>query len=181
MLVVLSILWPHSEKGGVNETVYPLGDTRSVYQGIGRQSLGMELVQGLYERRELEEVKQEAVDDTIIELATAMPVPDVPRTATATPVATRALGFTQLGQQDVVEVICSFPWPCGEAVRVATCESGLNNGAIGRAGERSLFQIHPVHFKRFDPNRLSSDVWYGTNAGYTLWSEQGWRPWSCKP
>ena len=31
------------------------------------------------------------------------------------------------------------------ALRVARCESGFNTYAVGSAGERGLFQIHPIH------------------------------------
>lgn len=79
----------------------------------------------------------------------------------------------------------------GAAIRVARCESRLNPRAIGRAGERSIFQIHPVHFWRVvrsragriyvDPRRLTDSV-YASRVAYVL-SVRGtnWRPWTCKP
>lgn len=78
------------------------------------------------------------------------------------------------------QLICSYPWDCATALRVAACESGMNPAAVGAAGERGLFQIHPVHApalgarwaQMFDP---------ATNiaVAHELYRTQGWRPWSC--
>lgn len=53
--------------------------------------------------------------------------------------------------------------------------------ALGSAGERGLFQIHPVHFARFDPGRLFQPR-YNARAAFVL-SRGGrdWTPWTCKP
>lgn len=79
------------------------------------------------------------------------------------------------------------------AYRVARCETGgtFNPRALGRAGERGWFQVHPIHFGRtvrsrvgsvyvsssrlFDP-RFNSRVAYVISSGGT-----SWRAWSCKP
>lgn len=69
------------------------------------------------------------------------------------------------------------------ALRVAECESHLYPRAIGAAGERGLFQIHPVHrswlgsrwARLFEP-RVNARVAYGMSDGGTNWSA-----WSCKP
>jgi Lysozyme like domain len=72
---------------------------------------------------------------------------------------------------------------CGPAIRVATCETGgtLNPRARGRLGERGLFQIHPVHFRTFNPRRLF-EVLYNVRAAFRL-SRGGrdWSPWTCQP
>ena len=57
----------------------------------------------------------------------------------------------------VKATICEVFGPrCGPALRVAHCETGgtFNPRARGRAGERGLFQIHPVHFGWLDETRL---------------------------
>lgn len=45
-------------------------------------------------------------------------------------------------QNDVINAICSLPWPCDQMVRVAYCESGLNPNAYNPAGYYGLFQIN---------------------------------------
>lgn len=80
--------------------------------------------------------------------------------------------------------ICEvFGSRCGPALRVAFCETGgtLNPLARGRAGERGLFQIHPVHFRWLDETRL----WlpgYNSRVAFLL-SRGGrdWSAWSCRP
>lgn len=69
-----------------------------------------------------------------------------------------------------------------KAISVARCETGgtFDNHAIGRAGERSIFQIHPVHFGWANPRRLYNDPAYATRIAYRL-SRGGtdWSAWSC--
>ena len=48
--------------------------------------------------------------------------------------------------------------------------------AVGLAGEISIWQIHPVHFGRFDTERLWK-IDYNTWAASVLWQERGWQPW----
>ena len=43
---------------------------------------------------------------------------------------------------EVVEAICSLPWPCETMVAIASCESGLWPGALNPAGYYGLFQIN---------------------------------------
>jgi hypothetical protein len=67
------------------------------------------------------------------------------------------------------------------AVRVAWCESRLDRRALGAAGERGLFQIHPVHFGWVDERRLWEPRY---NARIALRLSRGgrdWSPWTCRP
>jgi soluble lytic murein transglycosylase-like protein len=68
-------------------------------------------------------------------------------------------------------------------MRVASCETGgtFNPRAVGRAGERGLFQIHPVHFGRLDERRLFERR-YNARVAYRM-SRGGrdWSPWTCQP
>lgn len=69
----------------------------------------------------------------------------------------------------------------GAAIRVASCESHLYPRAVGAAGERGLFQIHPVHFGWLDEWRLfepayNSRIAYRMSRGGTDWSA-----WACQP
>lgn len=68
----------------------------------------------------------------------------------------------------------------GRAIRVARCESRLDPRAVGGAGERGLFQIHPVHFSWADPRRLFEPI-YNARVAYRL-SRGGtsWRAWTCR-
>lgn len=71
---------------------------------------------------------------------------------------------------------------CGPAIRVATCETGgtLDPNSRGAAGERGLFQIHPVHFGWLDERRLYEPL-FNARIAYRL-SRGGtnWRPWTCR-
>lgn len=67
-----------------------------------------------------------------------------------------------------------------QALRVARCESHLNPRAVGSAGERGLFQIHPIHFRWAKPRRLFDPRWnalvaYRLSRGGTNWSH-----WTCR-
>lgn len=84
---------------------------------------------------------------------------------------------------DIEALICStFVNDCAKALSVAWCESNYNTNVVGAAGERGLFQIHPVHIPNlspyggwdamFDP---SSNIAYA----YALYSSSGWGPWTC--
>ena len=86
--------------------------------------------------------------------------------------------------------ICQVFRPCAPALRVAACESaGWRPGerlrfytyALGAAGERGLFQIHPVHFGWLNEQRLF-DPLYNARIAYRL-SRGGtsWRHWTCRP
>jgi hypothetical protein len=80
-------------------------------------------------------------------------------------------------------MICAtFGDQCAKALSVVRCESGFNPGVVGGAGERGLFQIHPVHAPNlgayggwdamFDP---AANIAYA----YALFSGSGWGPWTC--
>lgn len=116
------------------------------------------------------------------------PTPVSPQGRTPTPAAevapdlgeydegvARTYGYTALGS-----VVAQYPWPINEAFRIVDCETGgtWNPLAVGALGERGLFQIHPIHFWRFDADRLF-DPEYNTWAAYQLYREGGWTPWSC--
>jgi hypothetical protein len=68
-----------------------------------------------------------------------------------------------------------FPaYAVNTALRIMSCESGGNPNATGGAGERGLFQIHPVHHdSTYDPygNVLAA---YRISAGGSNWSA-----WTC--
>ena len=66
-----------------------------------------------------------------------------------------------------------------KAFSVADCEQGyklsagldpyeLNLSEVGEAGEVSLWQIHPIHFWKYDRARLQSDIEYAAQATWEL-------------
>lgn len=86
-------------------------------------------------------------------------------------------------------LIVTFGDRAPTACRIAACEVGnkinpetgtFDNRLVGSAGEVSLAQVHPIHFGRYDRQRLIDDEWYVAEVMYEL-SNGGsnWRPWSC--
>jgi len=80
--------------------------------------------------------------------------------------------------------VCSVFGPrCSTAMRVVRCETGgtFSRWARGDAGERGIFQIHPVHFGWLDERRLY-ELRYNAIAAYRL-SRGGrdWSHWTCQP
>lgn len=68
------------------------------------------------------------------------------------------------------------------AMEVAAAESGGNNNATGSAGERGIFQIHPVNFRTLGvDSQALQDPFRSTEAAYKLWEESGWAPWTTAP
>lgn len=81
---------------------------------------------------------------------------------------------------DLETLICSYGWDCATALRVARCESTMNPGAVGGAGERGLFQIHPVHAPALgDRWGQLFDPAVNVQVAFEMWSTQGWGPWTC--
>jgi hypothetical protein len=108
------------------------------------------------------------------------PAPDPAPKAAASPSPMPEGGFEA--------IICSKPWPCAEAIAVASCESGLDrNGRLDgnwatNGNNYGLFQINGVHadlWPDFFENWM--DPVKNTEWAYEIWSKSGWRPWSCQP
>ena len=106
--------------------------------------------------------------------------PPVP-TRTPAPVAVAPGG----AGGDVRAIICSVPWPCEEALRVAFCESSLSPGAISPDGRNyGLMQVNIIHHARVggDVSRLLNAA-VNVAVAYQIYAAAGytWQPWSCKP
>jgi hypothetical protein len=81
------------------------------------------------------------------------------------------------------EIVCAirrtFPRDPITATCIAWRESRLDPRAVGRLGERGIFQLHPVHrawlgtrwAKMFDPVE-------NARAARDLYRQAGWAPWS---
>ncbi len=77
--------------------------------------------------------------------------------------------------------ICSYQWPCAEALAVAFCESRYDPAARNSSGAKGLWQFMPVHDWRLGPGETFYDPVVATRIAYEVWSEQGWTPWeSCR-
>lgn len=82
----------------------------------------------------------------------------------------------------IEEVVCAYPWPCAEALAVKWCESGDRWDRVGAGVNYGGFQINSVHAGRFGEFWTRwADPAYNTMMAFTIWSEQGWRPWGCRP
>lgn len=104
-------------------------------------------------------------------------------TPTATPVV-QAPEPTQAVYDGIPGLICSYSWPCAEAVSVAWCESRHQPLATGALGERGLFQLRPEYHQAradrlFGPGANLYDPYINTATAHSLWLELGWQPWSC--
>lgn len=79
-------------------------------------------------------------------------------------------------------IICSvFGDTCGKAIRIATCESGLDPHAYNRSGASGLFQIMmPMHADLFDNPEDVWDPWKNSQVAYNM-SSGGWdwSAWEC--
>jgi hypothetical protein len=86
-------------------------------------------------------------------------------------------------------IVCSFPWPCEEAIAVAACESGVDaNGRLDGNWAHSstgygLFQINAVHAWRWpDFWEAWMDPYKNTAWAYEIWLDWGgWSAWTCQP
>lgn len=100
------------------------------------------------------------------------------------------LGTPAAPNLDLPALICAYAWPCDEALRVvygsATCPNGESGGKLDAVSDDGQnlgpFQLNVVHAGRVggDPGRLL-DPATNVRIAFELYSEQGWRPWACKP
>jgi len=110
------------------------------------------------------------------------PVPEPTPAPPAAPPAPTAIPFPQLSKAEIQTLVCTYPWPCEQALKVMWCESGGKPWAIGRGANYGLYQINHVHARRIPDfwtawmNPAKNIEW-----GYALWARQGWKPWACRP
>ena len=84
----------------------------------------------------------------------------------------------------IENMICAaFGDQCSKALSVVHCESRFNPGTVGAAGDRGLFQIHPVHIPYLSDRGMSWEAMFdpASNIAYAhdLYSRSGWGPWTC--
>jgi len=86
------------------------------------------------------------------------------------------------GYTDIEAIICSYPWPCHEALAVAWCESRFDPQAIG-GDNYGLFQVNAVHAGRVRGDlRSLLEPHTNTRVAYAIYIDNaGWGPWACQP
>lgn len=93
----------------------------------------------------------------------------------------------RLTLRQMVGVLRAAGWPEGEipaAIDVAGCESDWRPDALGKHGERGLFQIHPMNSHRFELAGVTLDAedpFHNAAAALAIWELYGWEPWTCQP
>lgn len=91
---------------------------------------------------------------------------------------------------DIERMVCSFSWPCIEALNVMWCESGgrpdawndWENTADPYDGVAGLFQMAvPLHSALIGGDPF--DPYLNARAAHELWTQSGWRHWAwvCRP
>lgn len=80
----------------------------------------------------------------------------------------------------IEQLICSYPWDCSTALRIAGCESGYDPSATSPTGDYGLFQINQIHASKW-PDFWESWMVAERNAQYAweIYADQFWYPWSC--
>ena len=89
--------------------------------------------------------------------------------------------FVPEAPSSVELTVCAYDWDCATAMRIVACETGrtFDPGAVGAAGERGWFQIHPIHWGKPQCSGNLFDPVVNTACAYSIWAAQGWWPWSC--
>ena len=134
----------------------------------------------------------EATSTTVVAPTTTVPA----TTTTAPPETTTTLGgptttTTAIRTYTADEVKAIITEVFGEAnapsaIRVATCESGLNPRAISKGGGNwGLFQINKVHQQRVARMGYAwedlLDPRVNSNVAKAIFDDSGWGPWACNP
>jgi hypothetical protein len=130
------------------------------------------------------------IGDVVRDLSTTTTAPPTtapPTTApptTAPPAVAPAAAPAPSGS--ALEAIAAwFPDVYDQAVRVASCESSLNPGAVSAGGgNHGLFQINNVHAGSFAA--VTGQSWdarynahYNAQFARYLFDQSGWGPWAC--
>ena len=117
-------------------------------------------------------------------IAMAMSVVNLaPKVARETQPGFGRYSVSNMSTEDLIKAVFGPEAP--NALKVAFCESKFDPSVTGRFRERGIFQIHPVHRKRIESMGYTWDQMYevlpNIKVAYEIWSEQGWKPWTCRP
>ena len=131
--------------------------------------------------QELKDLKQDVKNIKVSKAKSSAPRKTAIARSPSTPQVTQAV-TVPVGKETIANYIRS-KFGNGYAVKVAVCESGLNQYATGSAGERGIFQIHPVHAYSMTKQGFTWDSMYQWKANidyaYMLYTWQSWSPWTC--
>ncbi len=107
---------------------------------------------------------------------TPAPEPEPPPVVVAPPPPPISSGQSWT-KEEVIEAICSLPWPCEKMVAIAACESGLRADAVNPIGYYGLFQINHA-FDGWDNPWTNAQVAYNEKYLPMLESSgDGLAPW----
>lgn len=111
--------------------------------------------------------------------ATPEPTPEPTPIPTPEPTVAAASAPEPASAPSLADLVCSYGWPCAEALSVMQCESGGRNVQNASGGPFiGPFQLWTGHA------RAGENLWdVATNVAvaYRIWSAQGWGPWECRP
>ena len=131
--------------------------------------------------QELKDLKQDVKNIKVSKAKSSAPRKTATVRSPSNPQVVQAVA-TPVGKETIANYIRS-KFGSEYAVKIAVCESGLNQYATGSAGERGIMQIHPVHAYSMTKVGFTWDSMYQWKANidyaYLLYSWQGWNPWSC--
>jgi hypothetical protein len=94
---------------------------------------------------------------------------------------------TRGGRSAIVDLVADHfpPDQVEAALAVIRCESRFDPDATGRAGERGLFQVHPLWQRLAErlywPGVSLYDAEVNVAVAAAIWRAAGWRPWACRP
>jgi hypothetical protein len=110
------------------------------------------------------------------------PTPEPTPAHTPEPTPAPTIPAYMLPPEELKALICSYAWPCEEALRVKWCEAGNRWDSIGFGANYGGFQINSIHARRI-PDFWTSwmDPAKNTAWAFDIWSRQGWKPWACRP
>lgn len=86
---------------------------------------------------------------------------------------------TTNAQEPYQELICSYPWNCATAMKIARCESTLQATAWDGGHNYGLMQVNDVHIN-MTPNHSVQDLYdpeINVRIAYELYLSNGWTPW----
>lgn len=90
----------------------------------------------------------------------------------------KAIRYSQEYNIKIIEDV--FGDKASEAIKIAKCESGFNNTAVGDGGYSSgLFQIYTKVHQTYTIEELK-DPYLNTVVARRIFDKSGWLPWTCR-
>ena len=92
---------------------------------------------------------------------------------------------TRASVMEIVDYICSLDWDCDLAIKIAKCESSLNNLAINLTGADHSVGLFQINIAGSLAKNRPTEGWllnYKNNIDYAYQMSKGgtdWSPWTC--